>query len=311
MSNIKDTTLVILAAGMGSRYGGLKQLDELGPNGEAILDYSVYDAIEAGFTKVVFIIRKDFADLFKEKVLKKYEGKINVELAYQDINQLPEGFEVPEGREKPWGTAHAMLSTKDIVNEPFAVINADDFYGRNAYITLHDYLVGDEIANNGSSEDLLNFAMVGFQLSNTLTENGSVARGVCDTNDSGHLIKIEELLDIYKTDDGAENRPENGQIRKLTGAEPVSMNMWAFTPEIFKIFEDNFVVWLNENIEVPKSEYLIPTEVDNLIKNSVANIRVLKTDSKWFGVTYKEDKPKVQASIKQLIEQGIYPEKLF
>lgn len=304
----KKTTLVILAAGMGSRYGGLKQLDEVGPNGEAILDYSVYDAIRAGFNKVVFIIRHDFEDIFKEKVISKYKGHIDVELAFQDINDLPEGYKVPEGREKPWGTAHAMLCTKDIVNEPFAVINADDFYGRKAYVTLHDYLISEDL---DSSCAPYKFGMVGFKLSNTLSENGSVARGICQADDHGNLVKIEELLKIFKTDDGAEDRPDGAIPRKLTGDEPASMNMWAFSPEVYKILGDNFPAWLDKNINVEKSEYLIPTEIDNVIKANIAKIKVLKTDSKWFGVTYKEDKPSVVASINSLIEKGEYPNQLF
>lgn len=302
------TSLVILAAGMGSRYGGLKQLDEVGPNGEAILDYSVYDAIQAGFNKVVFIIRHDFENVFQEKVVAKYKDSIDIELVFQDVADLPDGFNVPDGREKPWGTAHAMLSAKNAVNEPFCVINADDFYSRNAFETAHDYLVGGQIGNDGVP---LNFAMVGFRLSNTLSENGSVARGICEEDANGNLTKIEELLKIFKTEDGAEDRPEGSSPRKLTGQEPVSMNMWCFTPEIFQIFEKNFVPWLQANIEVPKSEYLIPTQVDVLIQNNLASVKVLKTNAKWFGVTYKEDKPVVVASIRKLIDEGLYPEKLF
>ena len=201
-----------------------------------------------------------------------------------------------------------MLCTKNIVNEPFAVINADDFYGRESFETLHDFLISDQIGQDG---DKLNFAMVGFKLSNTLSENGSVARGICKANAEGNLVKIEELLKIFKTDDGAEDRPDGAEPRKLTGDEPASMNMWAFTPEIFKLFGDNFVSWLNKNIDVPKSEYLIPTEMDVLIKNDIANVKVLTTDSKWFGVTYKEDKPMVVASIQSLIDAGVYPQVLF
>lgn len=219
-----DTTLVILAAGMGSRYGGLKQLDEVGPNGEAILDYSVYDAIQSGFTKVVFIIRHDFEDIFKEKVVSKYKDAIDVELVFQDINDLPDGYALPEGREKPWGTAHAMLTTKGVVHEPFAVINADDFYSREAFVTLHDYMVSGDMTQN-ASVDHLQFAMVGFKLANTLSDNGSVARGICATDAEDNLLSVEELLKIFKTDDGAEDRPDGAEPRKLTGDEPVSMNM--------------------------------------------------------------------------------------
>lgn len=305
-----DSTLLILAAGMGSRYGGLKQLDEVGPNGEAILDYSVYDAINAGFNKVVFIIRHDFENDFKEKVISRYEDKINVDLVFQDINDLPEGYILPEGRVKPWGTAHAILCAKDSIHEPFCAINADDFYGRSAYQAIHDFLVSDKILTKSEIDKKLHYAMVGFQLNNTLTENGSVARGVCETDSSGKLTRIEELLKIYKTDNGAENRPEDGEIRKLSGLEPVSMNMWGFTPEIFDIFRNSFTGWLDENLNVEKSEFLIPTEVDKAMKNGLIDVEVLPTDSKWFGVTYKEDKPVVVQSIRNLVDQGYYPEKL-
>lgn len=305
-----DTTLVILAAGMGSRYGGLKQLDAVGPNGEAILDYSVYDAIRAGFTKVVFIIRHDFEDEFKEKVASKFQDKVKVELVFQDLNDLPDGYTLPEGREKPWGTAHAMLTTKDVVHEPFCVINADDFYSRNAFVKAHDFLASGD-AGAAESSEFLQFAMVGFQLNNTLSENGSVARGVCETDSSDNLTKIEELLKIFKTAEGAEDRPEGEEPRKLTGSEPVSMNMWCFTPEIFDFLEKQFTTWLDKNISVEKSEFLIPTEVDVLIKAGKAKVKVLHTDAKWFGVTYKEDKPVVVASIESLINAGEYPENLF
>lgn len=219
-----DTTLLILAAGMGSRYGGLKQLDPVGPSGETILDYSVYDAIRAGFTKVVFIIREDFRDLFEEQIASKYRDKIQVDLVLQDLNDLPEGFKLPEGREKPWGTAHAILCAKDAIHEPFCAINADDFYGRQAIKVAHDFLISENIGKSNTS-DILYFAMVGFKLSNTLSENGSVARGVCEADTNDNLISVEELLKIFKTDEGAEDRPEGGNIRKLTGSEPVSMNM--------------------------------------------------------------------------------------
>lgn len=308
MSKVKDTTLVILAAGMGSRYGGLKQLDEVGPNGEAILDYSVYDAIQAGFKKVVFIIRHDFEDEFKEKVVSKYKDKIEVKLVFQEINDLPEGYSLPEGREKPWGTAHALLCAKDSVCEPFAVINADDFYSRNAFEEAQKYLCSGQVS---LKDNCLNIAMVGFQLSNTLSENGSVARGVCETDSNDNLVKIEELLKISRTDDGAENVFDDGSKRNLSGQEAVSMNMWCLCPEIFDIFTKNFKPWLDENLNVDKSEYLLPVEVDKLLQAGQANVKVLHTDAKWFGVTYKQDKPVVVASIQRLIDSGLYPEKLF
>lgn len=298
----KDATLVVLAAGMGSRYGGLKQLDAVGPQGEAILDYSVYDAMRAGFNKVVFIIRKDFEDQFRNQVAKKYQGYIDVDFVFQEMDNLPLGYKVPEGRTKPWGTVHAMLSTKDVVNTPFAVINADDFYGQDAYVTLYNYLTGDELNRDNS-------AMVGFKLSNTLSENGSVARGVCEKDENGNLTKIAEYVKIFKTEDGAEDRNES--ITKFTGEEPVSMNMWAFDPKIFADFEKLFENWLEKNVNVEKSECFIPVEVDNLIKAGITNVKVLPTTSKWFGVTYKEDKPDVVATIKQLTVDGLYPDPLF
>lgn len=305
----KDCTLVVLAAGMGSRYGGLKQLDPVGPNDEAILDYSVFDAARAGFNKVVFIIREDFKELFKEKVTNKYKEHIKVDFVFQDVNSLPKGFDLPDGRTKPWGTAHAMLAAKDAVNEPFAIINADDFYGEDAYRTVYDYLSNEKFAD--ASTDILNFAMLGFRLNNTLSENGCVARGICKFDENRYLTSVEELTKIFKTVDGAENRPENGDIRKLTGKELVSMNFWAFTPDIFPLIEKAFKVWLEKNINVEKSECYIPEEIDKLIKANKVAIKVLDTNSKWFGVTYKEDKPKVVQSIQKLIELGKYPNKLF
>lgn len=301
----KETTLVILAAGMGSRYGGLKQIDAVGPNGEAILDYSVYDAIETGFTKIVFVIRKDFERQFTEKIVNKYKDKIQVKLAFQDMNDLPEGFYNPIGREKPWGTAHALLCTKNTVNEPFAVINADDFYGRSAFVTLHEYLLSDKMKSNNKAE-IKNFAMVGFKLNNTLSDYGTVARGICKTNEENKLVGIKEYLNISKTGDGAENVDKDGNVKEFTGEEPTSMNMWAFTPEIFDVFEKKFIMWLEQNVDVPKSEFLIPTEIDYLIKDNVCTVDVLETDSKWFGVTYKADKPYVMTSIKKLVAEGLY-----
>lgn len=303
-----DTTLVILAAGMGSRYGGLKQLDEVGPNGEAILDYSVYDAIQAGFNKVVFIIRHDFEDAFKEKVVSKYKDKIEVELTFQETDDLPESYSLPEDREKPWGTAHALLCAKDVVQGPFAVINADDFYSRAAFEEAYKYLSSGQV---GMQDGCLNIAMVGFLLNNTLSENGSVARGVCQVDDDSNLIKIEELLKISKIVDGAENEFNDGTKRKLSGQEAVSMNMWCLCPEIFEIFFNNFKPWLDENINVEKSEYLLPVEIDKLLQAGYAKVKVLHTDAKWFGVTYKQDKPVVVSSIQKLIDRGLYPEKLF
>ncbi len=299
-----QTSLIIMAAGMGSRYGGLKQLDPVGPNGEAILDYSVYDAMRAGIDKIVFIIRHDFEEQFKNEVASKYKGKIDVKLVFQDINDLPSPYTCPKDRTKPWGTAHAILPAKDEINGPFGVINADDFYGCDSYKVLHNFLVGNEI-----SDEL--YAMVGFKLANTLSENGSVARGICAEDSKGNLTNVDELKDIFKTENGAQNRPDKGEVVDLTGNEPVSMNFWAFTPYIFETFERRFPEWLSKNINVEKSEFLIPEEIDKMIKEGLVNVKVLKTDSKWFGVTYKQDKPNVMASIKDLINKGVYPEKLF
>lgn len=225
MSNDK-TALLVLAAGMGSRYGGLKQIDPVGPSGEAILDFSVYDAIKAGFDKVVFVIRHDFEDIFKEKVIAKYEGKIDIECVFQDINDLPDGYSLPEGRVKPWGTVHAILAARNVIDCPFAVVNADDFYGRSAYEAAHEFLISETMKANSTKDanEKFNYGMVGFKLNNTLSENGSVARGVCQVDENGNLSDIKELLKIFKMEDGAEDRPENGENTKLTGNEHVSMN---------------------------------------------------------------------------------------
>lgn len=298
-------TLVVLAAGMGSRYGGLKQVDPVGPSGEAILDYSVFDAVRGGFGKVVFIIRKDFETEFKEKVGKKYEGVIPVDYCFQDINDLPEGFSVPSGRTKPWGTAHATRAARTVVNEPFAVINADDFYGRDAFAKLAAFLSSGE--NGGKCR----FAMVGYKLSLTLSENGSVARGICDVTADGKLSGVVEMTKLVKAGDVAENRENENDPVKVPLDARVSMNLWGFTPELFTELEKRFPQWLAENGGKEKSEWYIPFVVDELIKEGKADCVVLPTDSSWFGVTYREDKPYVMAEIAKLVKAGEYPEKLF
>lgn len=299
-------TLLILAAGMGSRYGGLKQLDAMGPSGEVVLDYSVYDAIRAGFGKVVFVIRRDFEELFRTQIGSKFEGRIAVEYAFQDLNDLPEGFSVPEGRTKPWGTAHALLSAANVVNEPFLMINADDFYGQDAYKKIAADLVQPR-PNDGKSH----WSMVGFYLKNTLSDHGSVSRGVCTRDANGMLATVLEMTKIFKHGDVAENREVEGAYVPLTGDEVVSMNFFGFTPDIFPQLRKAFVEFLSKRGTELKSECYVPAEVDALISAGKAEVRVLETTGKWFGVTYPEDKAEVVASIRELIDAGEYPQSLW
>jgi len=296
-------TLLILAAGMGSRFGGLKQVEPVGPNGEAIIDYSIFDAIRAGFGKVVFIIRESFADAFKEKFDKKLKGKIEVEYVYQELDMLPDGFTLPEGREKPWGTAHAILVAKDVIKEPFCALNADDFYGRNAYEVMARFLTSSETPNE--------YSMVGYQLKNTLSDFGSVSRGICEVDESHHLKKIVETTKILKKDNKVVSIENDGTEKELTGNENVSMNIWGFTPTVFASLEEKFSAFLAAEMHNPKSEMYIPSVVFEMIEENKATVKVLEADSPWFGVTYKEDKPFVVEKINLLIQQGEYPEKLF
>ncbi len=296
-------TLLILAAGMGSRFGGLKQVEPVGPNGEAIIDYSIYDAIKAGFGKIVFIIRESFADAFKEKFDKKLKGKIEVEYVFQELNMLPEGYTLPEGREKPWGTAHAILVAKDVINGPFCALNADDFYGFNAYKAMADFLTSSKNDNE--------FAMVGYRLNETLSDYGSVSRGICDVDENDNLIKIVETLKIVKKGDKVISIENDGSETSLTGLESASMNNWGFKPSVFNILEKKFVEFLEAHIHEPKSEMYIPSAVFDMINENQAAVKVLKTDSPWFGVTYKEDKPFVIEKINALIANGDYPENLW
>ncbi len=297
-------TLFVLAAGMGSRYGGLKQLDGLGPNGETIMDYSIYDAIRAGFGKVVFVIRRVFEADFREKIVSKYADRIPVELVFQELDNLPAGFKVPEGREKPWGTNHAVLMGKDVIHEPFAVINADDYYGRESFQVLADYLKSIE-GTEGK------YAMVGYRVSNTLSESGSVARGVCETNEQGFLTKVTERTKILREEDGVIRFIEEDGKTALDENTPVSMNMWAFTPDYFRYSEQCFVEFLKEHGNELKSESYIPTLVDELIHSGKATCRVLDTPSRWFGVTYATDRPQVVEKFAQLVKDGVYPSPLF
>ncbi len=297
-------TLFVLAAGMGSRYGGLKQLDGLGPNGETIMDYSIFDAIRGGFGKLVFVIRKTFEQDFREKIISKYENHIPVEVVFQDLNDLPVGFTCPEGREKPWGTNHAVLMGKTAINEPFAVINADDFYGRDSFAVLGKAL--SEMA--GKKND---YCMIGYRVGNTLSESGSVARGVCETNAEGFLTGVVERTAIEKIDGEIQFKDENGNKVVLEEKTPVSMNMWGFTPDYFEYSEKYFIDFLKENIDKPKSEFFIPLVVNELITKGIATVKVLDTTSKWFGVTYAADRQGVVDKIQALVDAGEYPAKLF
>jgi len=296
-------TLLILAAGMGSRFGGLKQVEPVGPNGEAIIDYSIYDAIRAGFGKVVFIIRESFADAFKEKFDAKLKGKIDVDYVFQELNMLPDGFTLPEGREKPWGTAHAILCARDAVKEPFCALNADDFYGRNAYKVMAEFLI--------KSEDSTEYSMVGYQLKETLSDFGSVSRGICDADKNNNLQKIVETLKIEKRGTDIVSIEADGSETQLTGNEIASMNNWGFKPSIFDELEKRFTQFLKTEIDKPKSEMYIPSVVFDLIDDKVATVKVLEANSPWFGVTYKEDKPFVIEKINALIAKGDYPQKLW
>jgi dTDP-glucose pyrophosphorylase len=303
---MSDLTLVVLAAGMGSRYGSLKQMDGVGPHNEAIIDYSIFDAIRAGFTKVVFVIRHSFEKDFREVFTPERFGGIEVEFVFQELDYLPDGYAVPEGREKPWGTNHAVMMAKSAVTGPFAVINADDFYGKDSYKVLADYLQTLSGHEN-------RYAMVGFQISNTISENGTVSRGICSVDADGNLTGMIERH-------GIERRKKDGQIifvdehgveQPLADRAPVSMNMFGFTPDYFRHSEEYFKTFLSDNISNLKAEFYIPLMVDTLIQNGTATMRVLPTDSVWFGVTYKADKPMVQERIRQLIKEGVYPEKLW
>lgn len=298
-------TLLVLAAGMGSRYGSLKQLDGLGPNNETIMDYSIYDAIRAGFGKVVFVIRKSFEADFREKILSKYENQISVELVYQDLDNLPKGFSVPEGREKPWGTNHAVMMAKDVIKEPFAVINADDFYGKESYSVLAEKL--KSVANTKGD-----YCMVGYRVGNTLSESGSVARGVCQVNEKRQLDGVVERTAIERNNAGKiAFVDENGIEQILEETTPVSMNMWGFTPDYFDYSENLFVKFLNEKGKELKSEFFIPLVVNELVNTKEATVEVLDTPAQWFGVTYANDRQGVVDKIKSLIDKGEYPSKLF
>ncbi|MBR4345077.1 MAG: nucleotidyltransferase [Lachnospiraceae bacterium] len=302
-------TLVIMAAGMGSRYGGLKQLDPLGPGGEFLLDYSIYDAKAAGFDKVVFVIKKENLDLFRSTVGERIEKAVKVEYAFQDIEDIPENGSIPEGRVKPWGTAHAVYCCRKYVDEPFAVINSDDFYGAEAFKCLAEYLGRSSSENDGIHK----YCMAAYLLKNTLTENGSVSRGVCMDKD-GNLTSISEHTKIERISDGRLiNTDENGNIEELDENLHVSMNCWGFTPKFFDTLEKGLKEFfeINKGDKLNKAEYYLLTAVQDEIDAKTAEVRLLETDAKWFGVTYKEDRPKVVEAIRNLIAEGKYPEKLW
>lgn len=298
-------TLLLLAAGMGSRYGGLKQLDGLGPNGETIMDYSIYDAIKAGFGKIVFVIRKDFEQDFREKILSKYEGHIPAELCFQALDDLPEGFSVPEGRVKPWGTNHAVLMAKDIIKEPFCVINCDDFYNRDAFQVIGKFL--SELPEGSKNK----YAMVGFRVGNTLSENGTVARGICSKDDNENLTTVVERTEIMRVNGPVCYKDEQGEWVAVDDNTPVSMNMWGFTPDYFEKSGKIFNSFLEKNINELKAEFYIPYAIDCMIKDGSASTELLSTPSRWFGVTFKEDRPGVVAKFKEFADNGIYPSPLY
>ncbi len=300
-------TLLLLAAGMGSRYGGLKQLDGVGPNGETIMDYSIYDAIKAGFGKIVFVIRKDFEEDFRKKILSKYEGHIDAELVFQSLDALPEGFTCPEERVKPWGTNHAVMMAAKVIREPFCVINCDDFYNRDAFMVIGKYL--SELPEGAKNQ----YAMVGFRIGNTLSENGTVARGICTVDDKGSLTTVVERTEIKRIDGKVSYKDENEAWVQVDDNTPVSMNVWGFTPDYFDYSEAFFKEFLSkeENRNSLKSEFYIPMMVNQLIQERTATVRVLDTTSKWFGVTYAADREDTVERVRKLIEEGVYPNHLF
>ena len=298
-------TVFVLAAGMGSRYGGLKQLDGLGPNGETIMDYSIFDAIRGGFGKIVFVIRKDFEEDFRKKIISKYENHIPVEVVFQSIDKLPEGFTCPAERVKPWGTNHAVLMGKEVIREPFAVINADDFYGRDSFAVIGKFL--SELPEGAKNT----YCMVGFRVGNTLSESGTVARGICSTDENRHLTTVVERTEIMRINGVVSYKDENGEWVGIEDNTPVSMNMWGFTPDYFNYSEEYFIDFLKENIDKPKAEYYIPLMVNKLINDGTATVEVLDTTSRWFGVTYAADRQGVVDKLQALADSGEYPSKLF
>lgn len=299
-------TLLILAAGMGSRYGGLKQVDPVGPHGETIMDYAIFDALRSGFGSIVFVIRRDFESVFRKTIGAKYAGQVEVDYAFQELDDLPVNFALPAGRSKPWGTAHAVRAARSLVTTPFAAINADDFYGHDAFARLGVFLSQVDWRAKPTP-----FAMVGFKLERTLSEHGSVARGICRIDGDNRLVSITEMTKLVRVPGGVENRERPETPVTLTGREFASMNLWGFTPALFELLEERFPKWLDMQTPDTENEWYIPFAVDSMIRDGAAEVSVLPTDGSWFGVTYREDKPVVEEAIRNLIAAGAYPERLW
>lgn len=299
-----DRTLLIMAAGLGSRYGGNKQMDGVGPSGETVLEYSVYDAIKAGFNKVVFVIRPDFADAFKSQVTSKFEDRIKVEYAYQTLDNLPIGYKVPTERIKPLGTGHAVWTARDLINEPFIVINADDFYGRSSFEKVFKFYENCDENNSG------NFCMVAYKLKNTLSDFGTVNRGECYVDENGFLSKVVERLEIKKTDENTASF-HNNESGTMSLDTHVSMNFWGFSPDFFQYIDNGLHEFLSRNENELKAEYFLPSVVQSAIESSVAEVKVLETDNRWYGMTYPEDRQIVVNAIRQMVQDGVYPENLW
>jgi UTP-glucose-1-phosphate uridylyltransferase len=300
---MRKPVLLVLAAGMGSRYGGLKQIDQVGPSGEAIIDYSIYDAIRAGYGRVVFVVRREIEESVRAFFEPRLKGRIPFEFVHQELDMVPEGTSVPPERKKPWGTGHAVLVAKEKISEPFAVINADDFYGPEAYRQTAKFLQ--------QNDDPAEYAMVGYRLANTLSDNGSVARGVCRTSEDGYLLEVTEHTKIFREEGKIISLLEDNTEVEFTGEEPVSMNFWCFKPSIFPELERQFADFIRDNADNPKAEFFIPLPVSVLIRAGKIRMKVLPNSEEWFGVTYKEDKPVVIKKIRELVEKGVYPEKLW